>query len=127
MTLRHLVLLRHGQTDYNAAGKMQGHLNSVLTPEGRAQATVKKECGARLPTPSADSVEIQAIEASSASRVIRASASPICRPRACRSGGRRPAMIEMKMMLSMPRTISKNVRVSRLIIDAAESSSFMGA
>lgn len=38
MTLRHLVLLRHGQTDYNAAGRMQGHLDSVLTAEGRAQA-----------------------------------------------------------------------------------------
>lgn len=48
MTLRHLVLLRHGQTDYNAAGKMQGHLNSVLTPEGRAQATVVAPEVARL-------------------------------------------------------------------------------
>ena len=39
MTLRHLVLLRHGQTDYNATGRMQGHLNSQLTPDGLAQAT----------------------------------------------------------------------------------------
>lgn len=38
MTLRHLVLLRHGQTDYNATGRMQGHLDSHLTPEGVAQA-----------------------------------------------------------------------------------------
>jgi 2,3-bisphosphoglycerate-dependent phosphoglycerate mutase/probable phosphoglycerate mutase len=39
VTLRHLVLLRHGQTDYNATGRMQGHLESQLTPEGIAQAT----------------------------------------------------------------------------------------
>lgn len=38
MTLRRLVLLRHGQTDYNAAGRMQGHLDSHLTVLGRAQA-----------------------------------------------------------------------------------------
>ena len=38
MTLRMLVLLRHGQTDYNVAGRMQGHLDSVLTDTGLAQA-----------------------------------------------------------------------------------------
>lgn len=38
MTLRRLVLLRHGQTDYNAAGRMQGHFDSVLTEMGLAQA-----------------------------------------------------------------------------------------
>lgn len=38
MTLRRLILLRHGQTDFNVAGRMQGHLESVLTPTGRAQA-----------------------------------------------------------------------------------------
>jgi glucosyl-3-phosphoglycerate phosphatase len=38
VTLRRLVLLRHGQTDYNAAGRMQGHLDSVLTEVGLAQA-----------------------------------------------------------------------------------------
>lgn len=40
MTLRHLVLLRHGQTDFNAASRMQGHLDSQLTADGRAQAGV---------------------------------------------------------------------------------------
>lgn len=40
MTLRRLVLLRHGQTDFNAAGLMQGHLDSVLTDTGVGQATV---------------------------------------------------------------------------------------
>ena len=39
MTLRRIILLRHGQTDYNVAGRMQGHLDSVLTAVGREQAT----------------------------------------------------------------------------------------
>jgi broad specificity phosphatase PhoE len=38
VTLRRLVLVRHGQTDYNVAGRMQGHLDSVLTDMGMAQA-----------------------------------------------------------------------------------------
>jgi broad specificity phosphatase PhoE len=38
VTLRRLVLLRHGQTDYNVAGRMQGHLDSLLTESGLAQA-----------------------------------------------------------------------------------------
>lgn len=38
MSLRRLVLLRHGQTDYNVAGRMQGHLESELTVAGLAQA-----------------------------------------------------------------------------------------
>jgi broad specificity phosphatase PhoE len=35
---RRLVLWRHGETDYNAAGRMQGHLDSALTPVGWNQA-----------------------------------------------------------------------------------------
>lgn len=38
MTLRRLVLLRHGQTAHNVEGRMQGHLDSQLTDLGRAQA-----------------------------------------------------------------------------------------
>ncbi len=38
MSLHRLVLLRHGQTDYNVAGRMQGHLDSQLTEVGRVQA-----------------------------------------------------------------------------------------
>jgi broad specificity phosphatase PhoE len=38
VSFRRLVLWRHGETDYNAAGRMQGHLDSVLTPVGRNQA-----------------------------------------------------------------------------------------
>jgi 2,3-bisphosphoglycerate-dependent phosphoglycerate mutase/probable phosphoglycerate mutase len=36
--MRRLVLLRHGQTDHNVAGRMQGHIDSVLTELGREQA-----------------------------------------------------------------------------------------
>ena len=38
MTLRRLILLRHGQTDYNVRGRMQGHLDSMLTSVGHEQA-----------------------------------------------------------------------------------------
>ncbi len=38
MSPRRLVLWRHGETDYNAAGRMQGHLDSALTPRGWNQA-----------------------------------------------------------------------------------------
>ena len=38
MTLRRVILLRHGQTDYNVDGRMQGHLDSHLTPTGHEQA-----------------------------------------------------------------------------------------
>lgn len=37
MTLSRLVLVRHGETDYNAEGRMQGHLDSELTLLGREQ------------------------------------------------------------------------------------------
>ena len=38
MTLRRIILLRHGQTDYNIDGRMQGHIDSNLTAEGHDQA-----------------------------------------------------------------------------------------
>lgn len=38
MKPRQIILLRHGQTDYNATGRMQGHLDSVLSEVGRDQA-----------------------------------------------------------------------------------------
>jgi len=38
VTLRRLVMVRHGQTDFNAEGRMQGHLDSQLTGLGLAQA-----------------------------------------------------------------------------------------
>ena len=33
-----LYILRHGETEWNAAGRLQGHHHSPLTAEGRAQA-----------------------------------------------------------------------------------------
>lgn len=38
MTLQRLVLWRHGETDYNAALRMQGQLDSQLTAKGLGQA-----------------------------------------------------------------------------------------
>lgn len=38
MSLARLVLWRHGETDYNATGRMQGHLDSHLTETGWNQA-----------------------------------------------------------------------------------------
>lgn len=38
MSLSRLVLWRHGETDYNAVGRMQGHLDSALTEIGWNQA-----------------------------------------------------------------------------------------
>ena len=35
---RRLIMLRHGQTDYNATRRMQGHLNTRLSPVGFEQA-----------------------------------------------------------------------------------------
>ena len=37
MSLSRLVLVRHGQTDFNAEGRMQGQLESTLTDRGREQ------------------------------------------------------------------------------------------
>ncbi|MFO1320595.1 MAG: histidine phosphatase family protein [Burkholderiales bacterium] len=37
MTTRFLIV-RHGQTEWNVAGRIQGHRDSPLTPAGRAQA-----------------------------------------------------------------------------------------
>ena len=35
---RRLIMLRHGQTEYNATRRMQGHLNTKLSPVGFEQA-----------------------------------------------------------------------------------------
>ncbi len=34
----HLLAIRHGETEWNSQGRFQGHLNSALNREGRAQA-----------------------------------------------------------------------------------------
>ncbi len=38
MTVRRLVMLRHGQTEFNLGSRMQGQLDTELTELGRAQA-----------------------------------------------------------------------------------------
>lgn len=38
MTTRRLILLRHGETGYNATSRMQGQLDAELNGRGRAQA-----------------------------------------------------------------------------------------
>jgi glucosyl-3-phosphoglycerate phosphatase len=38
VTLSRLVMWRHGETDYNATGRWQGHVDSRLTEVGRNQA-----------------------------------------------------------------------------------------
>lgn len=48
MTLRCLVLLRHGRTEYNASGRMQGHLDSLLTEAGQSQAVAVAPTMARF-------------------------------------------------------------------------------
>ncbi|SON61595.1 Glucosyl-3-phosphoglycerate phosphatase [Mycobacterium simulans] len=48
MRVRRLVMLRHGQTDYNLASRMQGQLDSALTELGRAQAGAAAEVLGKL-------------------------------------------------------------------------------
>ncbi|MDT5067823.1 MAG: glucosyl-3-phosphoglycerate phosphatase [Mycobacterium sp.] len=43
MTVRRLVLLRHGQTEYNAGSRMQGQLDTELSDLGRMQAVAAAE------------------------------------------------------------------------------------
>ena len=43
MTMRRLVMLRHGQTDFNLGSRMQGQLDTELTELGRAQAVAAAE------------------------------------------------------------------------------------
>lgn len=43
MTIRRLVMLRHGQTHWNASSRMQGQLDTDLTELGREQAAAAAE------------------------------------------------------------------------------------
>jgi broad specificity phosphatase PhoE len=47
MTIRPLVMLRHGQTAYNLGSRMQGQLDTELTDLGRAQAVAAAEALAK--------------------------------------------------------------------------------
>ncbi len=46
-----LYILRHGQTVWNVEGRLQGHLDSDLTPLGLAQASAQASILSRLPLP----------------------------------------------------------------------------
>jgi glucosyl-3-phosphoglycerate phosphatase len=48
MRIRRLVMLRHGQTDFNAGSRMQGQLDSALTELGRTQAIAAAEVLGKL-------------------------------------------------------------------------------
>jgi probable phosphoglycerate mutase len=48
MRIRRLIMLRHGQTDFNADSRMQGQLDSDLTELGRAQAVAAAEVLGKL-------------------------------------------------------------------------------
>ncbi|MGB3771028.1 MAG: histidine phosphatase family protein [Rhodococcus sp. (in: high G+C Gram-positive bacteria)] len=49
--VRRLILLRHGQTEYNAGSRMQGHLDTELTDLGRTQAEVAaRDLATRAPS-----------------------------------------------------------------------------
>ncbi len=43
MTIRRLVMLRHGQTEFNAGSRMQGQLDTHLSDLGREQAAAAAE------------------------------------------------------------------------------------
>lgn len=43
MTYPELYILRHGQTEWNLEGRMQGELNSPLTPQGEMEAARQGE------------------------------------------------------------------------------------
>src|ERR1700732_1135964 len=47
MRVRRLVMLRHGQTDYNAGSRMQGQLDTALSDLGRAQGVAAAEWWAK--------------------------------------------------------------------------------
>lgn len=47
MTIRRLVMLRHGQTEYNAGSRMQGQLDTELSELGREQAVAAAEALAK--------------------------------------------------------------------------------
>ncbi|MCY1035326.1 histidine phosphatase family protein [Corallococcus sp. BB11-1] len=60
------ILLRHGETEWNALGRLQGHLNSSLSREGLRQADV---LSARLAT-----LSFQALYSSDLDRAVQTAA-----------------------------------------------------
>ncbi len=68
MTLLHLILMRHGETDWNAQARLQGHRDIALNEAGIRQATAA--------APSVAALAPQLIVASDLSRA-RATAAPV--------------------------------------------------
>ena len=52
MRIRRLVMLRHGQTEWNAGSRMQGQIDTDLTDLGRQQADAAAELLAKRQPPS---------------------------------------------------------------------------
>ncbi|WP_051264904.1 histidine phosphatase family protein [Nakamurella lactea] len=67
MTLSHLILLRHGETDWNAALRLQGHRDIPLNEQGQQQAEAA--------APSVAALEPDVIVASDLQRAQRTAAS----------------------------------------------------
>lgn len=68
MTLRHLILMRHGETDWNAQARLQGHRDIALNEVGQRQAAAA--------APSVAALAPELILSSDLSRA-RATAAPI--------------------------------------------------
>ncbi|SDO22719.1 glucosyl-3-phosphoglycerate phosphatase (pgm family) [Nakamurella panacisegetis] len=68
MTLQHLILMRHGETDWNAEARLQGHRDVALNAVGRRQAVAA--------APSVAALAPQVIVSSDLSRA-RSTAAPV--------------------------------------------------
>ena len=90
-------------------------------PTSRIRSRPEKPCPATANS-GAVSRMIQVMESSSRMRVTNAPPSPSERARGCSVAGSFPARMEMKMTLSMPRTISSTVRVRSAIHASGEAS-----
>ncbi len=79
MSYPDLWILRHGETEWNAAGRMQGHMDSPLTERGRAQAARQRALLADLDFDAVDvwmsplgrAVQTAAIALGGRARVLR--------------------------------------------------------
>ena len=85
-------------------------------PENPWSSSVSSGCVRRI---------TQVMESSSITRVTKAPASPNDRARGCCATGSRPLRMEMKMMLSMPRTTSSTESVKSEIHAFGSDSQFM--
>lgn len=68
---RRLILIRHGQTEYNATGRMQGQLDTELSAVGRAQAAEAAEVLRRWPVGTVVSSDL--VRAADTARILASS------------------------------------------------------